>query len=825
MTGTFLLAWVLFPVVVLVCCGGGGLLVRRLSGGELSAGLVVPVGFALLVVVCAFATSISWLAPAGGAIVLALAVVGYVAEARAGAPRSCARARALLSRGASGWLWPTLAALIAFAAVGGPALLTGTPTWAGYTRIVDIAFQMDFAKHLAEAGRSVAPLHSSFDVSLDKLTSVGYPGGGQATLGVMAALIRTDVAWCYQAYLAVTAAIGALAAFSLLSRAIRIRVLCALGAAVVIQPNILYGYTLEGGIKEITTAALLLAAVALLVERLPGEGSRWSMLPAAVAISAAFASFSAGVAPWLGLVLLGLLIVTFVRSRYRRRLLASWGLFLASIAALSIPSFFAVAELASSAEVSNPSLGNLAAAVPDWSSAGVWLTGDYRFPLVHVAATHAFDVLVIALAVLGIIFALRRHYWALGILGLGTPIALYYWVASAGPWIQLKAFTITSAFALLLAFFGAGALSGLHPRLAGWLGSLAAVVMAGVVLYGNAIIYHDTSLAPAARYRDLAAIGSAYAGQGPLMFPYFDEYAEYFLRHEDPDDLVDPAYKGFILASGVSPPPGAVSFSWDLNQLSASFVQSFRLIVLARSPVANRPPSNYDLVKQTHYFDVWRRDRPSSTVVVHLPLSGLPHERTQQFCSAFITVARQAGPGAEVAYAQSSPGTVTGVTQGPHPDYWRTVGPDTVISYGAGTAQIPVTLPQSALFDIWVQGSVGRPLAVYVDGRHLTNIGWEERYPNQFLLLGQRELARGAHTVRIVRGNGSLHPGSGDPPTDTVGRTIGAVVFSIDDSSSGRVHVAPPSMAAQVCAAPVGYQWLEVLKPGGAPANAIRAQR
>ncbi len=39
-----------------------------------------------------------------------------------------------------------MAALAAFSAVGGPVFLTGTPTWTGYTRIVDIAFQMDFAK-------------------------------------------------------------------------------------------------------------------------------------------------------------------------------------------------------------------------------------------------------------------------------------------------------------------------------------------------------------------------------------------------------------------------------------------------------------------------------------------------------------------------------------------------------------------------------------------------------------------------------------------------------------------------------------------------------
>ena len=47
---------------------------------------------------------------------------------------------------------------------------------------------------------------------MQKLLNIGYPGGGQATLGAIAALIHTDPAWCYQLYHAFAAAMGALAA-------------------------------------------------------------------------------------------------------------------------------------------------------------------------------------------------------------------------------------------------------------------------------------------------------------------------------------------------------------------------------------------------------------------------------------------------------------------------------------------------------------------------------------------------------------------------------------------------------------------------------------
>jgi hypothetical protein len=787
----------------------------------------MPVGFALVVVACAFVTSFTALAPGAGATVVVLALLGYLLEARHGGLGLPSSSRAVRSPIRMSWLWPALAAVVAFAAVGGPVFLTGTTTWTGYTRIVDVAFQMDFAQHLAAAGPLRPPPDSSFDAMVNKLTAGGYPSGGQAVLGSTAALVRTDVAWCYQAFLAVAAAMGALAIFSLLGRVTTNAPLRAVGAAVAIQPNLLYGYSLEGGIKELTTAVLLMTVFAVFAERLPGDGPRRGVIPAAVAISAAFAAFSIGILPWLGLVLAGLLIVTLIRAGRRLYVAESWALLAALTIALSLPSLLWARGLASLAEaavsgVVEVGLGNLAAPVPAWSSAGVWLTGDYRFPLVHTTATHAFDLVVLALAVVGTAGALRRRNWMLGFLGVSAPIALYYWVQHGGPWVELKAFTITSTFALALAFAGAGAIWELRNRWARWLGWLAAAAIAGTVLYGNAIIYHDTSLAPAARYRDLTAIGKRYAGQGPVLFPAFDEYAEYFLRDERATDLVNPAYARFPLAPGAS---GGMAFVYDLNQISPPFLQSFPLIITARSPVASRAPSNYDLVQRTHYFDVWRRDRPSAVVIDHFPLSSLPLERLQQhFCPPFVADARRAGAGATVAYAQASPGVVTGLTQGTHPDYWRVVGPNAVIAYGAGRAQVKVVLPRSGRYSVWLQGSVGRPLAIYLDGHRLARISYEERYPNQFLLLSSVQLASGAHIMHIVRGNGSLHPGSGDPSTDTVGRTLGAIVFSVEDSETDRVHLAPASMAPQICAAHVGYQWLEILRPGGAPANALRAQ-
>ncbi|HEV3319571.1 MAG TPA: hypothetical protein VG053_07565 [Solirubrobacteraceae bacterium] len=813
MTGSFICGCILFPLVLLGLSIGGGLLVRRLGGEWLPAGLIAPVGFALLVAWCSFASYIHWLAPVADYIALALALLGFALQWRARAPRAPRL---------DGVPWGALSGLAAFAAVGAPVLLTGTPTWTGYTRIVDIGLQMDFAHYMAHAGRAAVGLDSSYHVDVQKLVDIGYPGGAQATLGMVAKLIHTNVAWCYQMFHAFAAGMGALAIYSLLGRVTASRPLRALGAFVAIQPNVLYAYALAGGIKELTTAGLLMIVVAVLAERLPGEdGPHLSVLPAAVAISGAFAVFSDGIGPWLGLLLVGLFVVTLVRPN-RMRALADWALLAAIATAISLPGLIsAITQLSGIAGSAiggtvDLGLGNLAAPVPDWSAAGVWLTGDYRFPLVHVAMTHRLDVFVIVFAVLGILYALGRRRWVMAFIGIAAPIALAYYIAHTTAWLQFKAFTITGVLALTLAFVGAAALHESRRRVLVLLSWLAAAVIAGGVLYGNAIIYHDTTLAPAARYHDLAAIGRRYAGQGPTLFPAFDEYAEYFLGEEKGSSSENPANDDFELAPGVVEPNG-IGFSFSLNQFRLSFLQKFNLIVTPRGPLTVRAPSNWDLIDQTPYFDVWRRTRPATDVFVHLPLSGLPHERTPTFCRGLQENLRQAGFGSSVAYVTEPAAIDVPLTSGVHPDYWKAEGSQ-LVAYGAGSDRATFKLPHAAKYSIWMEGTVGRPIKFLIDGHTIGTLAYEERYPNQFLHIGATTLGPGRHTLTIVRGGGSLHPGSGDD-VDPDTRGLGPVVLVPQGSRSYQVHVALATAAASICKAPVGYEWMEVLRPGAASAH------
>jgi hypothetical protein len=818
MTGLFLSAWLLFPLLLAAASVGCGLLVRRLSDGALSGVLLMPVGFALVVSLCTLGTSNTWFAPTAGIAVVVIAALGFLVERRAlPIPR----------RVSASPLFPALAALAGFAVVAAPVVLTWTPTWTGFGRIVDTAFQMAFSQHLAEAGRSVPVGDSSFNETILGLTGNGYPGGAQATLGAMAGVVRTDVAWCYQAYLAFAAAMGALALFALLRRVVANPLFCCIGAAIAIQPNILYAYALVGGIKELTTASLVLLVAAFVAEWLDERPrSLRSAVGLAPPLAGALAAFSYGALPWAGLVLLAAFALSLFQ-RGRLRTLTQWAIAVAGAAILAIPTVISSIKLYGTAKeavqgVVEVGLGNLTAPIPEISAVGVWISNDYRFPqFAHQSVSHTFDLAILVLGAIGIVAALWRRRWIVAAFGASAPIALTYVVTHAGPWVELKAFTITATMFLAMAFVGAGWLATARPRrlrlrlpirVAGW---LAALAIAGAVLYGNALTYHDTSLAPAARYHQLEQIGKRFAGVRPAFFPAFDEYSELFLRREHGYDLVRPP--GLRVRPGaVALAPGQFAYSLDMNQFELSFVEAFPLLIVSRSAVATRPPVNFELVDRTPDFEVWRRVRPGSEVVVHYPLSGTPTERDSNFCRGLARSVRRAGAGASVAYVPVGPQAALVPTQVAHPSYWHPLGPEALRAVGAGTIHGKLSLPARGRYEIWMPGSVGRPLTLYVDGRRVGSVAYQFRYPGQFLKFASAVLGAGTHDIRLVRGNGSLHPGSGDGP-DTASGVVGELQFSLRQAGDGRVAVVPGAAAERVCRAAVGYEWIEVLRPG-APA-------
>ena len=201
----------------------------------------------------------------------------------------------------------------------------------------------------------------------------------------------------------------------------------------------------------------------------------------------------------------GVTVVALQRGRLLRALAF---LEMAAVAfVLSLPTLAASLKLLPVVKGAGPvDLGNLGAPVPAISAAGVWISGDYRFPqYAHQGASEALAVLVLVLAAAGLVFAVRRRVWSVAWLGVAGLVSLYYVAHRYGPWIQFKADSLTSPISLLLAFAGIGALMQLSRRTI--VGALPALVLAAGVLTGNALLYHDVTLAPYARLHNLQFIG------------------------------------------------------------------------------------------------------------------------------------------------------------------------------------------------------------------------------------------------------------------------------------------------------------------------------
>ncbi len=177
----------------------------------------------------------------------------------------------------------------------------------------------------------------------------------------------------------------ALALYRLAGQLIASRRLCAVVAFVAAQPALLYGYALQGSVKELGTATLvaLLSALTLSLanaqQREPG-GLR-VVVPLAVATAAAIATVELGGAPWVGPVLLAALRsrlrggVPRARRRRRRACSALLALLLSAPALSQLSGYFVVTT---NVVTAGEEVGNLIGPSNPLQAVGIWINGDYR---------------------------------------------------------------------------------------------------------------------------------------------------------------------------------------------------------------------------------------------------------------------------------------------------------------------------------------------------------------------------------------------------------------------------------------------------------------
>jgi hypothetical protein len=722
--------WLLFPLVLGVLALGCGLAVERLSGAPLPGALVPPCGLAAIVVVGELATAMPATAQFTIPLVVALAVAGLLP--------------AVLSRSTRlrGGRWAAGAAVVVFAVFAAPVVLSGEPTFAGYIKLDDTATFLALTDRVMEHGRGLAGLApSSYETTLWVNLAHGYPIGSLIPLGVGKALVAQDGAWVYQPYLAFCAAMLALVLYELAGRVVRSSPLRAVAAGVGAQPALLYGFALWGGVKELA-AAPLVALAAALVPSLSRNRSSWrAVLPFATSAAALVGVLSLGGALW-GIVPVAAALVLAARDR---RLLLRAGAIAVGLLLLSLPTLADARVFLSpgtEAAVRNATvLGNLVRPLKPQQLLGIWPTGDFRFTPSDLTATNILIGTAGVVAAGGLVLTWRRRAWSV-LLYVGSAILATASVAALGsPWVAAKAYAIGSPAFLFAAALGAVALIGGRRRTEG---TVALAAVAGGVLWSNALAYREVNLAPRPQLRELELIGTRFAGQGPALMTEYQPYGvRHFLRSLDAEGASELRRRPIPLRDGSTLDKGAYA---DLADFKPSAIRVYRTLVLRRSPLAGRPPRQYQLVWSGRFYDVWQRP------------SGLARSLANAGSGVPACAGRTRSSAAHVTVATP---IVVGLDRMARPGGWP-VSADGLVAHpsGPGTASASIDISQSARYSIWVGGSFRRRLAVFVDGRAVGTRTHQLNNAGQYTLLGDLGLSAGQHVVQLRYTNDALAPGS-----------------------------------------------------------------
>jgi hypothetical protein len=795
---TLVICWLVYPAVLALLACGLGLLAEVAGRFRLPASLLMPLGFALMVVIATLATLSGSTAKLATPALVVLALAGFALGARG-------REWRIRSAGVA-------AVLAVFAVAAAPVVFTGQAGFAGYTQLDDISTFLAFAARAADHGRDLSGLQpSTYEATLAVNLDTGYPLGAFVPLSATGRIVGQDLAWLWQPYLTFMVAMLALALWALARPVVRDERLRAAAVFVAAQPALLYAYVLQGGVKELAATTLVAVGAALGVE-LPSNARL--VAPFVAVCGALLCVLSLGSVAYVGPLALAVLVVALLLPgwraravavvRRRPRVVALAGL-VAVGAAVAVVGSTSDFRTGGEALLQNKTdIGNLFHAL-DWKQVfGIWPAGDFRNGVGDGKGLAYLLIVVLAAAGAGgaVTMARRRQFGPL-LFGAATLVALVgLSTYGSSPWVEAKALAIASPAVLLLAALGAT----LWPSRLRPLAFVSLGLIAVGVAWSNWLAYHDVKLAPRDRLAELATIGDRFAGDGPTMINEYEPYgARYFLRETDPEAPAELRRRVVPLRSG----EGLGKNQWapvDEFQLPAVLV--YRTIVLRRSPAESRPPAAYTLRFSGRFYDVWQRPEQVPTRVVTYSIFGdqlnagaLP---PCKLVGQLATTARQSH--ARLVAAVRAPAVVVDQGTGARPPTWPfSQGPPTQLYPDSpGTARLPVSVHATGAYDAWVQGSFARGLELSIDGKPLGSTRDELSFTGQWIRFGSgRELSAGPHTVELRYPGGSLRPGAGQQP-----ETVGPLALAPRAPRSELLDVAPGA-ARSLCTKPL--DWLEVV--------------
>ena len=664
-----LAAWILFPLIALAICTGIGLLATRLARFDPHPALVPALGFATAIAVLGplFATGVG--GSAGCILLVVLAIAGAAL-----AVRESDEAPELVS------MRPGLGALAGVAVYAlhiAPVALTGQTTFLGYNLLNDTAIHLAIVDWIGDHGSHfIHQPPSSYGAAINDYVGSRYPLGSHELLAALKPIVGLDPAALYQPFLALCAGIAAAAIFGLIRDALRpdVAVLIAVAA---LASQLVYSFALQGSIKELAFIVCLAAAAGV------------ARSPALLALPAAalWSIYGIYALPWIVPLALAALILT--RPSLRAAAVGV-AVFLVAIA-VYVPDSIHYYNHGHKVLTSGEELGPLAGPLKPIQTAGIWLNGDYRFSPDRSWLTYALDIGVLLLALFGV---LRSGRLRVPLLMFVVPALAAYAITapSSSPYIDAKLLAILSPAILLAACLGLVAVRLRALAIAG------AVVLALALVVSDALAYRIALPAPTARLGELAQIDKRFAGKGPLLVNEYEEYVKHYMRRSKGSD----PYESWTAARAQlrNPKLKVAGHRYDLDQMTTAYVERWPYIVVRRSPVASRPPSNYDRVYSGRWYEVWQRKRPAPAE--HIAL------QTSQFNPTALIDCKQLPPGRVVAAYRPPPRAISISSVRPLPPGWYVYGQDRRMLELHKGGQILILGQGPGPFQLWLRGRTTR---------------------------------------------------------------------------------------------------------------------
>ncbi len=774
---TMALAWVVCPLVVATLALGLGLLAARLTRADLSPPALMGVGASALV---ALATGLTWypvtVVLAGPALVLG-AVAGWVLGWRT---LAWDRTRS----------WSVVAAMGAYACYAAPVLLVGAVSWAGYIKLDDTGTWLAFADRLGSAGYTSDPSSTSTPgVLIRILVGQGYPVGAFADLGVLSRLMSVDAAWLVQPLMATLAAILACILYAATDGLVDSRAWRAAAAFVASQAALLVGYTLWGGLKEITLAVLVASACVLLAP-LRGDSLGGAARGALFALPAAaiFAVAGLAAAVYLAPLLLAQVALLWA-SRGWRSMLQGAGAFVVVAVALGVGPLSSIPAQLETARTTalggNDDIGNLFGALRPAQLFGVWLSGDFRSPSELPTLVWVLVSIVALAAVGGIVVSVTHGKPAIPALVLVNLLAVT--LAWRGAWLAGKAMAVASPALLLAACVAFAVLAETGRRFEGV--ALIGVVAVGV-LVSNVMQYRVVWVAPSDEMRELEAIGASTAPAPALLLDYNPVGARHFLRALDVEGAGELRYHQIPMYSGAGLDKAAYA---DVDDFPVSSLQPYRTLVLRTSVTASRPPSTYDVLVPGRSYEAWRQNPAAASVLQHFPLGTHDDPAAPAPCDVITQAAARAGPGGRVAVALRAPQVTVPLDGAPLPPGWAAgTSPGSVAVSAPGEVEVPFSVPAAGRYVASYAGSSWGRVGFLLDGKTWYDASGVLTWTGNSTMLPALELAAGAHTLTVQYATG-WRPGESYVPSE-----LGPVVLS-ETAAEVPVTYVPSATATTLC--------------------------